>query len=177
MNDRAKNINVVESDFLMHHEFTIDKPVGDIWPHMLNLGGWMPTHDLVTVAGKSGEVGELIKVYGAGSDIAGFYLKVIKCEPCESLILKMMPLDSHECDLIENDADFFRDILGYENFRLVESAGSTTLIFQSTAVFRVVGKPRSEVDNWVESAAAGATTRWRTVYEPALRQLVSGGES
>ena len=176
MNDSTKERILIEGDFLMSHEFTIDQPAEDIWPHMLNLAGWMPTHKLVTVAGTPGKVGELVKVYGADSDVASFYLEAIKFVPCRNLILKMMPLSGDEVGLIESDADMYGDLLGYENFTLVKVGDSTKLLFQSTAVFRSSNRTQTDMDVWIADAAEGALDRWKTIYEPELRALVAGGK-
>lgn len=176
MNDYNTNKPIVEYDFLMSHEFTIDRPAKEVWSYMTKLGAWMPTHKLVTVEGSPGKEGELVKVfYPKDSDISLFYLKVIKLSPCKNMILKMMPLDGEECDLIESDADLFRDLLGYENFTLVELNGVTKLIFQSTAIFRSSDRTKEEMNQFINAAAVDAKKRWQTVYEPKLRELVLQG--
>lgn len=172
MNHSSKNQTLVETDLIMSHEFTIDRPAKEVWPHMINLGGWMPTHKLVTVEGNSGEVGETIKVYS--SEKAYFHLKTIKMEPCKSVVMKMMPLDDNECALIENDADLFKNVLGIESYRLVEFDGATKLMFQGVGLFKSSERTQAELDTWVASATEGAKDRWKTIYEPGLRNLVAG---
>lgn len=59
-----------ESHYL-YAETTIDHPVERVWPHALNIGGWMSAHRLETVAGQPGEVGHFERVYprGVGRDV------------------------------------------------------------------------------------------------------------
>jgi hypothetical protein len=47
----------------MHAETVIDHPVQRVWPHALNIGGWMSAHRLETVSGRAGSVGHFERVY------------------------------------------------------------------------------------------------------------------
>lgn len=44
------------------HETVFDCLVAELWPHVLNIGGWMSAHMLETVDGRSGEVGHFERV-------------------------------------------------------------------------------------------------------------------
>jgi hypothetical protein len=52
-------------------ETTLAHPVSKVWPHALNIRGWMSAHRLETIAGAPGEVGHLERVYphGLGSEV------------------------------------------------------------------------------------------------------------
>jgi hypothetical protein len=47
----------------LHTETIIDHPVQKVWPHALNIGGWMSAHRLETVAGEPGKVGHFERVF------------------------------------------------------------------------------------------------------------------
>ncbi len=49
--------------FYLLVETTIDHPVARVWPHALNIGGWMSAHRLETIAGQPGQVGHFERVY------------------------------------------------------------------------------------------------------------------
>lgn len=51
-----------ESEYLVH-DTIIDCPVTQLWPHLLNIGGWMSAHDLETIDGKAGQVGFFERVH------------------------------------------------------------------------------------------------------------------
>lgn len=46
----------------LYVESTIDCPIDVVWPHALNIGGWMTAHGLETVAGQHGQVGYFERV-------------------------------------------------------------------------------------------------------------------
>lgn len=46
----------------LYVETTIDHPVEKVWPHALNIGGWMSAHGLKTIAGEPGKVGHFERV-------------------------------------------------------------------------------------------------------------------
>ena len=54
----------------MHAETILEHPVATVWPHALNIGGWMSAHRLETVAGEPGKVGHFERVFpqGLGDD-------------------------------------------------------------------------------------------------------------
>lgn len=47
----------------MHAETIIDHPVRKIWPHALNIGGWMTAHRLETLTGEPSKVGHFERVF------------------------------------------------------------------------------------------------------------------
>jgi hypothetical protein len=59
---RTLNDKAYRSEYL-HHDTVIDCPVAELWPHVLNIGGWMSAHRLETLDGKPGEVGYFERVY------------------------------------------------------------------------------------------------------------------
>lgn len=50
----------------LHAATTIPHPVARVWPHALNIGGWMSAHRLEPLAGEPGKVGFFERVYPAG---------------------------------------------------------------------------------------------------------------
>jgi hypothetical protein len=45
------------------HEAVFDCPVAELWPHVLDIGGWMSAHQLETLDGRAGEVGHFERVH------------------------------------------------------------------------------------------------------------------
>jgi hypothetical protein len=56
----------------MYGDTIIDHPVEKVWPHALNIEGWMSAHRLETLAGEPGKAGHFQRVYprGIGDDVA-----------------------------------------------------------------------------------------------------------
>jgi hypothetical protein len=50
----------------LYHDAIIDSPVRELWPHVLNIGGWMAAHGLETIDGRPGEVGHFERVHPRG---------------------------------------------------------------------------------------------------------------
>jgi hypothetical protein len=53
--------------FYLYLETTLNHPISRVWPHVLNIGGWMSAHPLETIDGKAGEVGYFQRVYPAAA--------------------------------------------------------------------------------------------------------------
>jgi hypothetical protein len=49
-----------------YFETTIDHAVEKVWPHALNIAGWMTDHRIVTLAGEPGKVGHFERVFARG---------------------------------------------------------------------------------------------------------------
>jgi hypothetical protein len=52
-------------------ETDIDQPLEKVWPHALDIGSWMSSHELETLAGERGKVGYFEKVspHGVGEEV------------------------------------------------------------------------------------------------------------
>lgn len=51
-----------ESEYLVH-DTVIDCRVTELWPHLLNIGGWMSAHRLETIDGAAGQAGFFERVH------------------------------------------------------------------------------------------------------------------
>ena len=47
----------------VHVETVLDHPVERVWPHALNIGGWMSAHRLEAIAGEPGKIGHFERVH------------------------------------------------------------------------------------------------------------------
>jgi hypothetical protein len=79
----------------LYFETVIDRPVTEIWPHVLNIGSWMSAHDLETLDGESGKVGHFERVHprDLGSDVppARYHLYgIAEIVPYKYLALEVM---------------------------------------------------------------------------------------
>lgn len=50
------------SEYLIH-DTRLNHPVAVVWPHVVNIGGWMSAHRLETIDGAAGQVGHFERVY------------------------------------------------------------------------------------------------------------------
>jgi hypothetical protein len=67
-----------------HFEVMIDKPLAEVWPLVLDLGGWMPYTEEFATSGPVSE-GQVIKLYG------DFHIEITKIIPGQMLIIVNLP--------------------------------------------------------------------------------------
>lgn len=82
----ALNIDRDDSYYYVDHfEIIIDKPVSDVWPHVLAMGTWMPW--MATEYSPEGTVqeGKKINLYGDS------YIEVVKIIPQKMILLANLP--------------------------------------------------------------------------------------
>jgi hypothetical protein len=80
----------------MYVETIIERPVSQVWPHALNIGGWMTAHRLETLSGEPGTVGHFEKVIqrSVGADVSPphYHLYgIAKIIPCKYIALEVFP--------------------------------------------------------------------------------------
>lgn len=69
-----------------HYEVTIDKPVADVWPHVLSMSKWMPWMANAVPASETVEEGMRVNLYG------DFYIEVEKIIPERMIVLINLPV-------------------------------------------------------------------------------------
>jgi hypothetical protein len=84
-----------QSDYLLV-DTVVDHPVGRVWTQVLDIGSWMDAHELVTLEGRSGQVGHFERVLprGLGADVPEphYHLYgVAKILPHRMLALEVIP--------------------------------------------------------------------------------------
>src|SRR5882762_5137121 len=108
-------------DYSVILEVTILRPAKDVWSHFVGKKKdiWTKS-DYATIAGKTGEVGEIYTHAHRFHGLQLFY-EAIKVKPEEQLVLKITSK--------ENETDE-GNLIGYDFFTLNEVAGHTTVVFQ-----------------------------------------------
>lgn len=108
-------------------ETVIDHPVKKVWPHALNIGGWMSAHRLETIAGQPGEAGHFERVYprGLGRDV-GFphyhMYGLAHVIPCKYIALEVFP---------EKGGSYgnAREYMSFDGILLDDVGGKTKITF------------------------------------------------
>ena len=80
----------------VYRETTLDHPVDVVWPHALNIGGWMSAHRLETLSGTPGTVGHFERVLprGVGDDVPRphYHLYgIAEIVPQKCIVLEVLP--------------------------------------------------------------------------------------
>ncbi|MBB3059571.1 SRPBCC family protein [Microbulbifer rhizosphaerae] len=70
--------------YVDHFETVIDKPVDEVWPHVVEMSKWMPWMAADSESNKISE-GDRIHLYG------GFYIEVVKIIPKKMIVLANLP--------------------------------------------------------------------------------------
>lgn len=135
---RALDDKPYESVYL-HAETVIDHPVQRVWPHVLNIGGWMSAHDLETVAGEPGRVGHFEKVLprniGAEVPQPHYHLYgIAEIVPLKLVALEVMP---------EKGGSYgkTRQSMSFDSILLNDLGARTALTFLMIDVFAGKGEP------------------------------------
>ena len=74
-------------NYSSHHTITIAASAHQIWPQLTDLGAWMYDFEMSHVAGKPGEIGEVLRLY-SGQD---FLVQIIELVPNELMIMANLP--------------------------------------------------------------------------------------
>lgn len=84
-------VSVLDTDvgdayyYVDHFEIIIDKPISDVWPHVVAMGTWMPW--MATEDSPEGTIqeGKKVNLYG------GSYIEVVKIIPEKMVLLANLP--------------------------------------------------------------------------------------
>jgi hypothetical protein len=122
-----------ESHYL-HAETIIDHPVEKVWPHVLNIGGWMSAHRLQTLAGEPGKVGHFERVYPHGlsatTGLPHYHLYcVAEIIPYKYIALEVFP---------EHGGSYgaTREKMSFDGILLTDIGGKTKLVFLMVDVLK-----------------------------------------
>ena len=148
-------------------EVTIDHPAKEIWPHILNLGGWVKNRSYETLSGEPNQEGELIKASALGDDgkvLEGeyYYLKTIKVIPLKYYLFKAFSAEDYS---VEFD--------GFDSFTLVEEGNTTRVIFNANLEYKVSKMSEQELENLAKKMTHSAEKRWAGHLQ-RLNELVIG---
>lgn len=83
------------ADMVSQARTLIDRPIDEVWPHLLNMEAWMKDFAIQSVEGEKNRVGELRKVLPRAEpgamgveEIHAFYFRTLKVTPCAELAYK-----------------------------------------------------------------------------------------
>lgn len=123
----------------LHAETIIDHPVRRVWPHVLNIGGWMSAHNLQTLDGKAGEVGHfervLPKKLAPGTPPPHYHLYgVAEIIPHKLIALEVLP---------EKGGSYgkTRQYMSFDSILLTDLGERTHLTFLMIDVYAGRGEP------------------------------------
>ncbi len=73
--------------YIDHFETVIDKPADEVWPHVIEMGKWMPW--MANDESKAGKISEHDRVHLYGD----YYVEVVKIVPQKLIILANLPAE------------------------------------------------------------------------------------
>jgi len=155
----------------VHRETTIDHPVERVWPHALNIGGWMSAHQLETLAGDAGKVGHFERVLprGLGDDVPRphYHLYgIAEIVPNKLIALEVLP---------EQGGSYgnTREWMSFDTILLTELGDSRTKItFVMIDVH--MGKGEPEFHQKRQQELEEVAGRLLAGYFENLKQLIAG---
>jgi hypothetical protein len=71
--------------YVDHFEIIIDKPLSDVWPHVIAMGKWMPWMASKDSPNEIASEGQKVNLYG------DFYIEVVKVIPQKMILLTNLP--------------------------------------------------------------------------------------
>jgi hypothetical protein len=81
-------------DLIVRSEITIDRPVNDVWPHILDLGSWMSHLHFQTIKGERGNEGEVRRVTLEGTTpYHPYFITTVRVIQFERYVLKITSED------------------------------------------------------------------------------------
>jgi hypothetical protein len=163
-----------ESRYLLL-DTVIDHPVERVWPHALNIGGWMSDHGLETLAGEPGKVGHFERVFpkGLGDDIPRPHYHVYG-------VAEIIPMKYIALEVFRERGGSYghtRDGMAFDNIVLTDLSGRTKLTFIQIEVH--LGERQKNDEAWqqqLQRDEAIILERLRKYFDN-LKQLVQRNES
>lgn len=123
----------------LHVQTRIEHPVQKVWPHALNIGGWMSAHGLETVDGEPGQVGHFEKVVprklGTDVPLPHYHLYgVAEIIPLKLIALEVLP---------ERGGSYgkTRQTMSFDSILLEDLGDATGLTFLMVDVYLGKGEP------------------------------------
>lgn len=155
----------------LHAQTRIEHPVQKVWPHVLNIGGWMSAHGLETVAGEPGQVGHFERVVpktlGPDVPLPHYHLYgIAEIVPHQLIVLEVMP---------ERGGSYgkTRQSMSFDSILLQDLGNATGLTFLMVDVYMGKGEPDFCARRKQELTAARSLLEQ---YFENLKLLVDKGE-
>lgn len=112
--------------YVDHFEITIDKQVSDVWPHVIEMGAWMPWMAIKDSPSNIVQEGQKVNLYGDS------YIEVVKIIPEKMVLLANLPN-------VENG----EESQGIAMVSLVESEGKTIVSIFMSRIYSQTGALKS----------------------------------
>lgn len=152
-------------------ETVIDAPAEKVWPHALNIGGWMTAHRLESLAGEAGKVGHFERVWPRDLDKdtphPRYHLYgVAAIVPHRYIALEVMPEAGGSYGIT-------REWMSFDGIFLNECGGKTRVMFHMIDAHLGKGdkdfhaKRKQEIDTFMDEHMVK--------FFENLKRLVSGG--
>lgn len=159
----------------MYEETIIDYSVEKVWPHALNIKGWMSDHRLETLEGKPGKVGHFERVYpaeGVGAEVplAPYHLYgVAEIIPFKLIVLEVF-------SEIGGSYSSAREMIVFDAILLTDLGKKTN--FAVLAIDTWMGSKQEKGKHTEELCFDEKVMRARLKrYFENLKQLVKNGEA
>jgi hypothetical protein len=168
-NDTRKSAPV---DLVFSGELLIDKPVDEVWPHVVHYSTWQNYPICEHVSGPVGEEGEVVLLAKeeGGIRTPPYYTRTIKLEPGKRIIWKCWP------EQVTPDNDF----LGASDFSAVvqfsvEAQGERTLFsYDNIYEFEVLYRDEAELAAFREASVPAYEEGFALIFGH-LKELAETG--
>jgi polyketide cyclase/dehydrase/lipid transport protein len=148
--------------FVWDGELTLDAPVEQAWPLVLDYPAWQSYSKVEHISGEPGGEGEIVLLSKdeEGFELPPYYSKVLKLAPPRRVIWKTYP---------EEGSDFF----GIVEFQLHEAGQKTRFEYHLIYEFTVPFEDEQEIAAFRESQEENFGALFASVL-PKLVELVAG---
>jgi len=157
--------NISTADWLPRIDILLDFSVEDVWPLVIHWEKWIRTYHCENVSGRPDEVGEIKKISKldpAGKSARHFFVEVVRLEPEERLVYRILPPEEGALEAAR----------GYEIFNLFDLGGRTLVSYETVAQLVTSKVDQAALDARVHRDHAAAQNDWAYKYIPELHRLL-----
>ena len=155
------------------HETTINHPLEKVWPHVLNIGGWMINHEMETISGEPGQEGHLVKVmpHGIGDEVPLPHYHLYG-------ITKIIPYKYIALEIFNEEGGSYgvnKKGMSFDSILLNEVNGKTKITFLITGMSfeKTADQKKSQTPEEIKKAAEQFDKRFKGFWKN-LSGLVEG---
>ncbi|MCT2532376.1 hypothetical protein N2488_04200 [SAR92 clade bacterium H231] len=154
-------------DVYFFEETVIDQPVEKVWPHLLNIKGWLNDYGTERLSGEEGKVGLLVKVMppGIGDEVPlphNHLYRLATVIPNKLITLKVFS---------EEGGSYGMDYTNIDNMLLTEVDGKTKISFIGGMEIRRHGMSEKEIQEYAKVIEDSVPVRFEKFWVN-LKRLV-----
>lgn len=147
-------------DVYFFEETTIDQPAEKVWPHLLNIKGWLNDYATETISGEGGKVGLLVKVMppGIGDEVPlphNHLYRLATAIPNKLITLKVFS---------EEGGSYGMDYTNIDNMLLTEIGGKTKISFIGGMEIRSHGMAEKEIQEYIKNIEESVPVRFEKFW-------------